>query len=170
MTEQSAAGDVYGGHVESLLAAEYDRRKTLESRGAAIVTTSSSILTLILGLTVVITGKDYSFSSTAALGLLIASLVTFVGSAIVAILVQNYGMKYTVTGAQTLEAMVQNEAWNRDAEDAKRMCLKRQINTVISLRSGNNRKALLALWSLGLQVGAIAILALALTVELISNN
>lgn len=53
----SPAGKVWQSMVSDLLAAEFDRRKTLAGRGATLLTASASLVTLIFGLTVIVTGK-----------------------------------------------------------------------------------------------------------------
>jgi hypothetical protein len=40
---------------------QFDRRAKMESRGSTIVTASASLLTVIFGLTVLVTGKNYAF-------------------------------------------------------------------------------------------------------------
>ena len=106
-----------------------------------------------------------SAKSTASVGFLIASLVVFVVSATIAIYVQNWGLKYTTTGKKTLQEMTR-ELWTLDTPSAKRMCLQRIINTTITLREGNDKKAAAAQYSVILQVAAILLLGIALVSEL----
>jgi len=68
--------------VKDLLAAKYDRRARMEGRGSTIVTTSASLLTVVFGLTVVVTGKDYVFANCYAVFALLAALLAFVISAV----------------------------------------------------------------------------------------
>ncbi len=162
----SAAGKVYETLVGSLLTAEQDRRKSVEGRGATILTTSTTMLTLIFGLTIILTGKDYVFRNHNAVCFLTLALAAFVVSAAVAIFVQTYGFKYAVTSTKTLESLVEEVNWDRTEDDARRMWVNRQVQTIKSLRQGNNRKAGLAMWSLGFEVLAIALLALSVGLEL----
>jgi hypothetical protein len=67
----SPAGAVYQAMVDSLLKAEYERRKTLEGRGATLLTASASMLTLIFALTVFVTGKDHVFANRCAVTYLV---------------------------------------------------------------------------------------------------
>ncbi|MGB9248453.1 MAG: hypothetical protein WCC28_01530 [Mycobacterium sp.] len=80
--------------VSDLLAAEFDRRKTLEGRGAALMTASVCLVTLIFALTVILTGKDHVFANRYAVYFLLAALVSFVISAVIAIMVQTRGFNY----------------------------------------------------------------------------
>jgi hypothetical protein len=164
------AGKIYEQLAASVVATEFDRKKTLEGRGTAILTTSGSLLTLIFGLTVVVSGKGARFQNHWAVVLLMASLVAFVVSAVVAIFIATYGSKYTLPAQSWLETLTENEAWEDTTEhaedDARRTWVKRQINTTVSLRKGNNRKAKAVTWSLAAQVLAITLLALSVAVEL----
>jgi hypothetical protein len=62
------------------------------------------------------------------------------------------------------------EFWHLDADDAKRMCLQRNINTTLSLRDGNDRKASAAQYSVMLQVAAVVLLSVSLVFELTGRH
>jgi hypothetical protein len=163
----SAAGKVYEQMVGAVVAAEFDRKKTLEGRGTTILTTSGSLLTLIFGLTVVVSGKDTRFENQWAVMFLMASLLAFVVSAFIAIFIAINGSTYTLAGQPLLESLTTNETWEDKSEDeARRIWVKRQVNTSLSLRKGNNRKAKAVTWSLGTQVLAVTLLSLSVVVEL----
>ena len=162
----SAAGKVYEQLVGAVVAAEFDRKKILEGRGTTILTTSGSLLTLIFGLTVVVSGKDAKFGNHWAVLLLMASLLAFVVSAVIAIFIATYGSKYTLAGRPLLESLTENETWEDKSEDeARRMWVKRQVNTSLSLRKGNNRKVKAVTWSLAAQVLAITLLSSSVAIE-----
>lgn len=163
----SPAGKVYDGMIENLLTAEFDRRKTLEGRGATLMAASGTMLTLIFGLTVIVTGKDPVFKSGCAVDLLLAALAAFVVSAVTAIFVQTYGFKYQTASRDFLREVVENnDNWARRADDAARMWAVRRVNTITSLREGNNAKACLVTASLWAQVVAIGLLSASVGVEL----
>jgi hypothetical protein len=164
--DASPAGKVYEQLVGALVAAEFDRKKTLESRGTAILTTSGSLLTLIFSLTVVVSGKDAKFGSHWAVMLLMASLLAFVVSAVIAIFIATYGSKYTLTGRMVLGKLTEDEIWAKTEDDARRMWVKRQVNTINTLRTGNSRKANAVMWSLIAQVQVLAITLLSSSVAI----
>ncbi len=167
--EPSKTGEIFAAHVAKLLDAEFERRKTLEARGGTIITTSASMLALIVAVSALLLGKDnVVLASTASPTLVIASLVAFVIANVLAIFVQNYSMAYTVTANETLDAMTGSH-WGVDEDNARRVCVKRQVNTIKSLRQGNTWKARLAYASLWVEVFAIALLAAAAIVELVSH-
>jgi hypothetical protein len=163
----SPAGKVYEQLVSAVTTAEFDRKKTLEGRGATIITTSTSLLALIFGLTVIVTGKEHLFHSHCAVKLLIASLAAFVLSAVIAIFIATYGTAYRLTGPETLEHLTDHKNWeDRTEDDARRMWVNRQVNTINTLRRGNDRKAKAVTWSLAVQVLAIALLSAAAAIEI----
>ena len=75
----SAAGKIYE-LVAALLVGEEDRRKRVEGRAATILTTSTTMLTLIFGLTIFVSGKDYTFRNHCAVWFLTLALAAFVVS------------------------------------------------------------------------------------------
>jgi hypothetical protein len=164
--ESSPAGKVYESLAGKVLEAEQDRRRRVESRGSTVLTTSTTMLTLIFGLTVIVTGKEYTFKSHYAVWSLTLALGAFVVSAVLAIFVQTYGFSYVVISTQTLDSLVKNANWNRTEDDARRMWVSRQAETIKTLRKSNDRKSDLIKWSLGSEVLAIVLLTLASGFEL----
>jgi hypothetical protein len=162
----SAAGEVYEKLVEAVLASEADRRKTVEGRGATIVATSTTMLTLVFGLTAVLTGRDYAFKDQGAISFLTLALVAFVVAALFAIFVQVFGFKYRVIDDETLEGLTGEGFWVKSEDDARRMWIIRQVKTITSVRRNTDRKATLAIWALAFEVSAIALLTISLLLEL----
>lgn len=162
----SPAGKVYQTMVGSLLATEYDRRAKIEARGSTIVTTSASLLTLVFGLTVVVTGKDYAFTNGFAILALLAALLAFVLSTVLGIVIQNYSFAYKVIGPDTLKQLTDNASWGQSADDAARRDVSQQVTTICSLRDVNERKSRLVTMSLVLQAVAIALLSVSVGIEL----
>lgn len=165
-TPKSTTGKIYAEHVNSLLASEYDRRKVLEARGDSVIKTSAGIVALIFALVVFISGKDYKFTDHwDSIWFLVAALIAFIISAGFAVYVQNWALKYTATGRRTLERMPQ-QLWDLPDDDAMRMCLTRNINTILSLREGNDQKVAAAQYSVVSQIIAITLLSISLVCEL----
>jgi len=163
----SPAGRIYQEMVSNLLLAEFDRRRILEGRGATLITSSASMLTLIFGLTVLVTGKDHLLENRWAAWILLGALVAFVTSAVIAIFVQTHGYKYTVASRDTLKSLARDDTeWARWPDDALRSWLTRQVNTICSVRDGNDKKADHVVWSLRCQVAAVVLLAASVGCEL----
>jgi hypothetical protein len=158
--DASPAGRVYQSTVSALLAAEFERRKTLDGRGSTLLTASSTLLTLIFGLTVLVTGKDAVFADKWAVGLLIGALLAFVSSAVFAIVTMTYGFKYKVPSCDSLKDLAgTNEAWAKTADHAVRADVSQLVTTICSLRPVNRTKADLVTASLVFQMLALAMLS-----------
>jgi hypothetical protein len=162
--EPSAAGKIYEKLVAALILAEEDRRKRVEGRAATILTTSTTMLTLIFGLTIFVSGRDYTFRNHYAVWFLTLALAAFVASAVIAIFIQAYPFHYAILNDYTLNNLVAN--WNETEDDARQMWVKSQAETITTLRRSNDKKSDLAVWSFGFEVLAIALLALSVGFEL----
>jgi len=160
------AGKVYQLMVASFLAAEFDRKKTLEARGATLVTSSVSLLTLVTALTVLVAGKDYVFRDHRAFMVLLVALAAFIAAGAVGVFVQTYGFKFRVMDAATLEVLANQPNWERTADDAARNWVHWQVMSICTLREGNNTKAALIGIGLGFQLLAIVLLAVSVGIEL----
>lgn len=175
-TDKSEAGDVdgispsakvYQAMVDKLLTAAYDRRTKMETRGSTIVTANSALLTLVFGLTVVVTGKDYKLSSGFAVAALLLSLLAFVVSAVLGIWVQSKAIGYTTTDPAALKGLVsRRNFWDDSVEQAVREATDQQINTIASLDEANKRKDKWVTGSLRAQLAAICFLVVAICFEL----
>ncbi|OBH00096.1 hypothetical protein [Mycobacterium sp. E3247] len=153
--------------VADLLQVEFDRRKAFEARGAALLTASATLLTLIFGLSVFITGKDPVFKNDWALGFLCAALVAFVIAAVVAIFVQARGFDFlTVKEKSLLQITSENSFWGQSADFAVRADVAQKVQMLCSLRRGNNTMATLVSASLWFEVAAIGLLSVSVGVEL----
>lgn len=164
----SPSGKVYQQMVSSLLAAKYDRRTKMEGRGSTIVTTSASLLTLVFGLTIVVTGKDYVFANCYAVWVLLAALCAFVISAVLGIVVNAYGLPYKVVSRDFLEQLKDREGalWKMSADAAVNYDVQQQVTTICSLRDIKDKKAKLVIASLVFQVAAVALLSLSVGLEI----
>lgn len=166
----SPAGAIYQAITDKLLAAEFERRKSLEGRAAALVTSSGAVLALIFGLCVLVTGKDLVYSSSLGILFLIASMIAFLTSAVLAIVVQVQGFEYKVMSDDALKSLARdNTEWARRADDATRAWVSKQVSTICSMRAGNTRKQKQVERSLWVQVSAIGLLAASVGAELLGR-
>jgi hypothetical protein len=125
------------------------------------------MLTLIFGLTVLVTGKDAVFRSRYAILVLMGAMAALLVSAVIAIVVQAHGFEYRVMSDDALKSLTRdNKEWARRADDATRAWVKKQVSTICTLRVGNNTKATQIAWSLWLQVSAISLLSISVGIEL----
>jgi hypothetical protein len=161
----SSAGTIYQAMVKELLAAEYDRRTKLEGRGSTIVTASASLVTLFLGLTAVVAGKDFVFSNGWVVFALLAALGAFVVSAALGIAVQNYPFPYWTVSPESLQQLTNSVFWDRPADHAVRDDISQQVTTICTLRDANQKTARLVTISLVVQLIAIVLLSVSVGLD-----
>lgn len=135
-----------------------------------MLTSSASVLALVFGLTVLVTGKDAVFASHAAVWVLCASLLFFVLAAGFAIVVQAHMYKYEVVSKEYLASLAASDTeWSQSADHAVRSDVSQKVRTLGSLRDGNKVKAVFTIVGLWLQMGAIALLAVSIGLEFYSR-
>jgi len=135
----SEQGTVYFEFIESELEAERERRKSLDSRGASVVTTSSALATAVFALGALVTGQTSFTPDKVTTWSLLAGLALF-GAAAFCGLMANRTIPYEVTDTSTLEEM-RSGHWADDEVDARNITIYRNIQTIMTLRDGNNEKA-----------------------------
>jgi hypothetical protein len=163
----SPAGRVWQSMAADLLQCEFDRRTAFQSRGAALLAASATLLTLIFGLSVFVTGKDPVFRNGCAVVFLCAALAAFVIAAIFAIIVQARGFDYlAITENSLLKIPAENSFWNQSSDVAVRADVSQKVQMICSLRKGNNTMATLVNVSLWLEVTAITLLSISVGIEL----
>ena len=169
MTDEHEAYKTLAAHIAERKKTEFESRKNIESRGAAIVTTSSALLALIFTLTVLISGNagdQAKFTSHAAIVVLYCALGAFVMAAALGIYVQNSAWRYDAADDDTLKNFIgKNAAWNGSERDAARICASLDIDSIVSLRKGTQIKGIVGTVALALQGIAVALTVAALTSE-----
>ncbi len=170
--EPSPAGKVYQASVTAMLAAEFERRKTLEARGTTLLTSSTSVTAIIFALTVLVTGRDAVLANRWAGYVLIASLAAFVAAAVYGILIQAKLQPYEVANREYLLTLTTEELWSQPADDAVRSDVAQKVRTLGGpngdggLRAANDTKARWVDAGVRWQLGAVGLLALAMGLEL----
>lgn len=159
----ASQGETYVRFVEAELKAEHERRTSLDSRAAAVTTTSSAFIALAGALTVLVTGKDYAFSDGGARGVMLSAASLLLAALIACVAAAS--RRYEVTKGQTLEKMF-TEHWTDTEVTARFTSGWLNVKTIKSLRTGNNRKAGQLIVAHALQVSGIAGLIVTLAWEL----
>ena len=156
MSETS--GEVFNDFVDELVAAEDKRRDSIESRGMSVITVSGTLVTLLLALAALVT-KQQSFRLTAgARDLLVAAVLAFGGSAVLAI--ATYIPRPTrATDPNTLLAEIQ-QRWGKPPDSARKKTIATRIEYLQESRRSNNWKAAILLAAMLVQVAALVLLAL----------
>lgn len=153
------AGEIFGDFVDELVAAEDKRRDSIESRGMSVITVSGALVTLLLALAALVT-KQQNFRLTAgARHLVVAAVLAFVGSAVLAI--ATYIPRPTrATDPGTLPDEIR-ERWEGTPDSARKKTTITRIEYLQESRRSNNWKAAALLMAMLVQVAALVLLALA---------
>ncbi|UZG58026.1 hypothetical protein [Rhodococcus opacus] len=150
-------GKEYAGFIQKELEREYGRRDTVNSRAATAITSATGLVTIVLAVVAVAKGKDFTLSGCALVSLWVA-LLSFLASAILAVLA-GINWKYKATSVESMYRMV-GDRWEDDTEvTARNLAALCNVVTIKSLRGGTTIKYRLLLGSAGFQALAIAALA-----------
>lgn len=165
MTDHEATvGHVVQQHVADDLIVEQQRKASIEARSIAVITSSATLVTLLLGLAALVTQKE-SFSLDAGPRVLLClGAAFFVLSAVLAIMCGS-PRGYLQIDPMSLKVLVTPETWTAPAVDAERELTAARLVELLDSRSRNQRKARLLVAALLGQVTAI--LATAVAVALI---
>ena len=153
-----SSGGGYSQLISDQLVEERDRKKSLEQRGNAVITTSSVIASLLLGLGA-IAGDSFVLSARARPFVLWA-LVAFVVSAILAV-GTSWPFGYTEATVSGLRNLVTEERWRDDAETVFASTASLEIDILEQARKRNGVKAFLLVFAIGFQVLAVGLTAIA---------
>jgi hypothetical protein len=153
-------GSRYAFFVEQELKAERDRRQILDGRGQAVVTTSAALVALLGAVGAVVIDRNGFVLPQVARYPLLSALVLFVVATFGILATVNF--KYEVASKETLAEL---RAHLGDCDEvALASILTTNVTTIVTLRSGNHKKATRLLVALFAQLGAL--LSLAATVFL----
>jgi hypothetical protein len=128
--------EIYSDFVKSLVDAEAARKTSIESKGVAVITTSSALVTILFGLVAVVTSRSTFTLPVAAHGWLVAAILAFVLAAALAILV-SFPLPYGQTDVTTNDL----SAWWHDTQsDADAAVAGLRLNQLDAARRMNAAK------------------------------
>jgi hypothetical protein len=155
------AGPVYAALVDEQLKQENDRKVSFEARGLAIITTSAALVSLLFGLSGVVT-KSSSFELAGIPGIfLIVSASLFVVAAILG-LASNWPMKYQQVEIENLRELTSERYWSGEGTVGKRRVAEVRVEILARARVLNVRKGNFVI--VGILCEVLAVSALAISV------
>ena len=166
-SQQGIAGDFYSKLIDDQLTEERNRKTSLEQRGAGVITTAGTLVTLVFGFTAVVKGSNaLHIPDDARLGLVGALFLLLIAVAI-ALLIGRPRLYFEVT-KKGLEDMVSRAEWlDPNTIEARRSTARAAAEIIVSARSANDKKsnlltiALIFEW-LGVVCLAVAAMAIGL--------
>lgn len=150
-------GQTYFSFIESELKVERERRSTFDARGVAFVKTSGSLVTLLVAIGAVVAGEARFTAPKPAVVPLLAALLSFAAAAGFGLLA-SWPYRHTVADVADLQQM-RTDRWGDDEIDARNVIAYLNIDTIRTLRHGNDVKATLLMGAQVAQLFALCSLA-----------
>jgi hypothetical protein len=155
---------VYAAYVAAQVASQEERKRSFEQRGLAVITTSGVLVSLLFGLTAVLTGTAGYHLPQASRGWILAALACFVAAAIAAIFT-NAPLKYSGVTADALKKTI-DERWEDSAAEAEREVALTEVTVIRRAKARNRLKGRALVFAIAAEIAAVLCLAVAVAVIL----
>jgi hypothetical protein len=155
----------YGEYLKDQLAAEEKRKASLEQRGLAIVSSAGALVTLLFALGALATkAQDFVLEQEAKV-LLVAAVGIFLAAAVSA-LATNLPTPYENVSPDALRDRLR-ESPVRDEDAARRDIALTSVKVLRDAKAKNQRKAKLLFGSLLIEVVAVAVVGVAVSIAIL---
>jgi hypothetical protein len=159
------AGDVYGPLMVTMLSDQAARKTSIEQRAVAVITTSGVLVTLLVGLSGLLLGKNAELRVHAApRAVLIAAVVVFVAAAVLALITTTPRAYHNFT-MKDVDRMARE--WDFSEAEARQNVFDAQKDNLKRAVELNDMKALLLQIATGAEVGAVSLVAVGVVLTLI---
>jgi hypothetical protein len=156
VTTAQDTNPVYAAFIAGQLARQDERKRSLESRGITVVTTSGVLATLLLGfVSFTHAGQRFVLPENAHQPVKYA-VVLFTAAAVAAVLT-NLPLPYGEPSAGTLKNLL--GSWDDTSRNSEIAVASAQTKVIEKAKSVNNSKAILLFIAVGFEVGAVASIA-----------
>jgi len=159
-------GAVAAAFIGEELDAESGRKSSLESRAIAVITSSGTLVTLLLGLIALVTKSSRFALDRPERWLLSLAALLFVASAALGI-VASAPFRYLLVDAKSLTSTVAPNLWSEDGSVLHRELTAVRLAQLEDARSHNESRAEMLVAALAVQVLAVLLTAAAVTVVLL---
>jgi hypothetical protein len=166
---QTAGQAVYAPLIENLLINESSRKSSLEQRGGAVITTSGVLVSLLFGLAALVTDANGFALPGASQVFLVVALILFVLAAVGGIIC-NWPLSYYQLRNEDLHRLVDIKNWHGTPEIAAQRVAQGQVSVLVRARKLNRKKARALTAAMLLQILAVTVLAVSVTIILIETN
>lgn len=155
------AGDAYADLIKDLVTEQRDRKKSLEQRGFAVITSSGTIVTILFALAALVSGaEDFELDGVQSL-LLAGAVVLFTAAAIQGIRVNTPTSDYIEPENDWLTKILKPEFWNHEeAELGERISAEARVQIITSYRAVLEDRANVLKVGMWCEVGGIALVAI----------
>lgn len=158
-------GKQYAAFIEAELAAENDRRASVNTRSAAALTGAAGLVTVVLAVLAVFVGKDFVLPLGHAKDYLFKALIVLLAAAIAAVLA---GIPWTSSrpSPESLRSFLNapptkgEQGWSNSEVTARNFTSQLNVEAIKTLRLGTTIKSFFLLIAALLQVAAVIFLVL----------
>lgn len=161
MADIAHSGTAYDKLIQEQLDEERDRKKMLESKGSAVLTTAAALTTLLFGLAALVTGVEGYTLPSDARNVLIFAFVAFAISALLG-LSATWPMKYIEARSEDLTRLTEPEYWNSPADIGERRSAELRVRVMTRARNRNRIKAWFVTAGMTLEFVAAGVLSYAI--------
>jgi hypothetical protein len=161
----AGGSSIYHAFIKEQLAEQVARKNSLEQRGIAVITTSGTLASLLLGFAALVTAsEDFSLSSTAQV-LVVAAAISFAVAALAAV-ATNVPLLYASVQAEQMRALVHYK-WADEQAMAEQRTAATLVKLIDTAKRLNRIKGWLLFAAIGLEALAVVLLAVAVVVILV---
>lgn len=160
---------MYGPLIQSQLVEEASRKTSFEQRGIAVITTSGVLVSVLFGLSAVVTESDAFVLSKPARNCLVLSLTFFILAAVAGI-ISNWPLRYFQLEVSDLKRFIEPRIWSGSSETAARRIAEAQVVVLDRARRLNLRKGHALLAGIIFEVAAVIALSVAVALILIKTT
>jgi uncharacterized membrane protein YcjF (UPF0283 family) len=150
---------VYAAYVASQVASQEARKSSFEQRGLAVITTSGVLVSLLFGLTAVLTGAAGYHPPGAARVPILAALFCFIVAAVAAI-TTNLPQLYRGVTAEALKKQIE-EQWEDTGTEARRAVAFTELDVLARAKEQNHKKGEALALAIRAEIAAVYFLAVA---------
>jgi hypothetical protein len=159
------AGEAYGQLIDDQLAEERARKTSIEQRGVGVITTSGALVTLLFGLSALATKSQSFVLSDPARWTLLIAVVLFLAASVLG-LATNWALSYFEVTVPSMRTLVEPEGWSEEATEAARQAAEARVDIIESFRSNNQMKGWMLRAAMGVEILAVATLAVSVAIVL----
>jgi hypothetical protein len=153
---------VYAGYIAEQIERQEERKRSIESRGVTVITTSGTLATLLLALAALTTREAGTFTlPPSAEDPLEWSLIAFAAAALASIFTQ-LPLSYREASTSGLRGLVE-DSWNDSEEEALDAVARNRLNVLRRAKEVNGIKAWALFAAVVAQAAAVIALAFAMT-------
>jgi nitroreductase len=147
---------------------ERARKTSIEQRGIGVITTSGALVTLLFGLSALATKSQTYALPGSARGVLVVAVALFLAASVLGLLT-NWALGYNEVTTRAMKGLVAPAEWLEDPTEASRLSTEARVAIIESARAHTTIKAWLLRAAMGIEVLAVAALALAVGIVLLTT-